>query len=143
MTAIRMARDLHVEDIFKLLTRNFSGQLIFAGVIDERAKLLHFQKGKHPLMLPIDRQNALDVQLSLIWTISKQFEDFTGLLVHTVLTFTDSEVIVMQISSKLMLYIICTRKSASAILDMLTELIKESNNKLADDDYIEHEWSGQ
>jgi hypothetical protein len=144
MTAAHMVRDLYVEDIFKLLTRNFSGQLIFAGVIDEKAKLLHFQKGKYPLALPVDRQNALDVQLSLVWTISKQLEDFAGLLVHTILTFSDSEVIVMQVSTKLMLYIICTRNSAAAILDTLAKLIKESNGKLAEeDDYVEHEWSGQ
>ena len=138
-----MVRDLEVQDIFKELTRNFPGQLIFAGIIDDRAKLLHFQKGKFPLMLPVDRQNALDVQLSLVWTISKQLEDFAGQLVHTVLTFKDADVIVMQISAKLMLYIICTKKSGPAILDALNKLFKESSGKLAEkDDYEEHEWSG-
>jgi hypothetical protein len=132
---------LHIEDIFNLLTKDFPRQLVFAGVIDDRAKLLHFQKGKIPLVLPIDRQNALDVQLSLVWTISKQLEDFTGPLAHTVLTFSGSEVILLQISTKLMLYIICTTGSSADIVDSLTNLIKESG-KIADD-YVEHEWYGQ
>jgi hypothetical protein len=143
MIAAYMTRDLEVENIFNVLTGNFPAQLIFAGIIDDRAKLLHFQKGKFPLMLPIDRQNALDVQLSLVWTISKQLEDFAGSLVHTVLTFSDADVIVKQISTKLMLYVICAKTSGTEILDALNKLFSETSGKLAEkDDYEEHEWSG-
>ena len=131
-----------VESIFRVLTEKFSDKLIFAGVIDPKAKLIHFQKGTYALFLPIDRQNALDVQLSLVCSLSQQLEDIGGKLAHTVLTFVDCEIVILQISSGSILYVICSRESAAPISYSLSKLVNDAA-KFTEDDYIEHEWSGR
>ena len=132
-----------VESIFGVLGKKFSDRLIFAGVVDPKAKLIHFQKGAYTLFLPIDRQNALDVQLSLVCSLSQQLEDIGGKLDHTVLTFKDCEIVILQVSSGSVLYVICSRGSAAAISHALLKLVNDIARFAGDDDYIEHEWSGR
>lgn len=131
-----------VERIFGVLTKKFSDKLIFAGVIDSKAKLIHFQKGAYTLILPIDRQNALDVQLSLVCSLSQQLEDIGGKLAHTVLTFVNCEIIILQVSTESILYVICSSGSATPISHTLSKLLSDEA-QFTEDDYVEHEWSGR
>jgi hypothetical protein len=117
--------------------------LVFAGIVDEKAKLIHFQKGEVAFRLPIDRQNALDVQVSLMLSLGRQFEDFAGTLNHVVLTFRGSEIILMEILPRLYLYVICTAGSAPGMTDMLAKLVEEGPGRVLQGkrDFIEDEWS--
>lgn len=140
----------YVQGILKGLSRNFYDRLLFAGIIDEKAKLIHFQKGEASFLLPMERQNALDVQVSLVFALAKQFEDFGGPLVHTILTFEDCEVVIMDILANSVLYVICTGGAAD-IVDMLTKLIEEKPERVSKygatqgqkGEFVEDEWSGQ
>lgn len=140
----------YIQDVLKRLSRNFYDRLLFAGIIDSKAKLIHFQKGETPFLLPIDRQNALDVQVSLVFSLSKQFEDVAGPLVNTILTCENYEVVVMDILLDSILYVICTKGAAVDIADMLTKLVEDMPNtrprKRTDhqnQEFVEDEWSGQ
>lgn len=139
----------YIQDILKRLSRNFYDRLLFAGIIDEKAKLIHFQKGEATFLLPIERQNALDVQVSLVFSLSKQFEDIAGSLTHTVLTCEDCEIIIMDIMIDSILYVICTKGAASDIADMLTKLIEDAPEKRERQmvgrhkEFIEDEWTGE
>lgn len=137
----------YVEGVLKSLSREFYDRLIFAGIIDEKAKLIHFQKGEAAQFLPMDRQNALDVQVSLVFTLAKQFEDFGGPLVHTILTFQDCDVIIMNVLRDSILYVICTSGS-SEIAEMLTRLVEDMPRRIdktynKGQEFIEDEWSGE
>jgi len=115
----------YIQDILRRLSRNFHGRLIFAGIIDEKAKLIHFQKGDVAFLLPFERQNALDVQISLMLSLGKQLEDFAGGLSHTVLSFHDCEIIIAEVLARSFLYVICTRGAAGDMTDMLMRLVEE------------------
>jgi len=147
--ALGNPEDQYVQYILKNLSRNFYDRLLFAGIIDEKAKLVHFQKGEASFLLPLERQNALDVQISLVFALAKQFEDFGGPLAHTVLTFADCEVIIMDILADSVLYVICAAGAAD-VVDMLSKLIEEKpasqgerRNAKSQKEFVEDEWSGQ
>lgn len=133
-----------IQDILRRLSRNFHGRLVFAGIIDEKAKLIHFQKGDVAFLLPFERQNALDVQISLMLSLGKQLEDFAGSLSHTVLSFHDCEIIIMEVLAHSFLYVICTKGAASDMTDMLIRLVEASpETRIAarERDLVQDEWS--
>ena len=134
----------YIQDILKRLSRNFHGRLIFAGIIDDKAKLIHFQKGDVAFLLPFERQNALDVQISLMLSMGKQLEDFAGGLSHTVLSYRDCEIIIMEVLTNSFLYVICTKGAASDMTDMLMRLIEaspETKTGERERDLVQDEWS--
>ena len=130
-----LADGRYVEDILKRLSRNFYRQLVFAGIIDDTAKLLHFQKGEAGFPLTISRQNAIDVQISFLSSLAKQFQDFAGKLDFVIMSFGKNDIIVIEVLPKMFLYVICTKGSAPDMADMLTKLVEENP-------YLEDEWSG-
>lgn len=134
----------YIQDILRRLSGNFHGRLVFAGIIDEKAKLIHFQKGDVAFLLPFERQNALDVQISLMLSLGKQLEDFAGSLSHTVLSFHDCEIIIMEVLAHSFLYVICTKGAASDMTDMLMRLVEASpETRIAgrERDLVQDEWS--
>ena len=139
----------YIQDVLRRLSRNFQGRLIFAGILDESAKLIHFQKGEVVFRLAFNRQAALDVQVSLAADLARQFEDFAGSLLHLVITYKDCEVIIMSILRNSTLYVICTRGASAGISDMLTKMAENSPEKRPgsisshQQEFIEDEWSGQ
>ena len=136
------SEERYILDILRRLSRNFYGRLIFAGIIDDKAKLIHFQKGEVAFRLPIERQNALDVQVSLMLTLGRQFEDFARPLTHMVLTYHGCEIIMMDVLPQLHMYVICTKGSAAGMTDMLTKLVEEAPGRVArGPDFVEDEWS--
>jgi hypothetical protein len=136
------SEERYILDILRRLSRNFYGRLIFAGIIDEKAKLIHFQKGEVAFRLPIERQNALDVQVSLMLTLARQFEDFARPLTHIVLTYHGCEIVMMDVLPQLHLYVICTKGSSSGMTDMLTKLVEEAPGRVETrSHFVEDEWS--
>ena len=118
--------------------------MIFAGIIDDKAKLIHFQKGDVAFLLPFERQNALDVQVSLMLSLAKQLEDFAGGLNHTILSFHDCEIIIMEVLPHSFLYVICIKGAATDMTDMLIRLVEERPRTRVGErkrDLIEDEWS--
>jgi hypothetical protein len=139
----------YIQDILRRLSRKFQGRLIFAGIIDENAKLVHFQKGNVAFRLPTDRQAALDVQVSLLLQLAKQFEDFAASLTQLVMTFNECEIVIMKILNDSVLYVICRRGAASDISNMLAKFVEDGPEKGLQPtnheqrSFIEDEWSGQ
>jgi hypothetical protein len=51
---------------------------VFAGALDNNAKLLSFRKGTGKFSLPVERHDTLDVQISLLFSLLRQLEDISG-----------------------------------------------------------------
>lgn len=142
----------YVQDILAWLSRNFTDNLILAGIVNEKAKMIDYQKGTGLLQLNSVRQNDINVNVSLIFSLAKQFEDFTGSLAHSVMTYDDHEVIIMDVSAGTILYVICTAGAASDIIDGLTRLnedapVREESNKWVvtghNTDFVSSDWTGR
>jgi hypothetical protein len=67
-----------IERLLDKIDAGTSNFLIFAGVLDNNAKLLSFRRGKAKFSLPIERHDTLDVQLSLMFSLIRQLEDISG-----------------------------------------------------------------
>ena len=148
--------DVEKEDIRGILTWlsvNFHDRLVLSGTIDEKAKLIDYQKGTvAPLRLTNARQNDFDIEVSLVFALAKQFEDLAGSLAHSVLTYDEYEVIIMGLSPGSVLYIVCTPGSSSEIIDGVTRLVEDvpalgtpTSRVTAEhsQDIVRSEWSGQ
>ena len=150
---IKSEKEQHIRDVLLRLSGYFHEHLILAGIVDQKAKLLDYQIGTvtEPQMAHV-RQNDLNVKVSLIFALAKQFEGFTGSLSHSVLTYDDYEMIIMDISEGAILFVICTSGAATDIVDSLTRLtedaplMEESNKWMTaghNPDYVDGEWSGR
>ena len=142
----------HVQDILAWLSRNFHDYLILAGIVNEKAKLIDYKQGTGHLQLSSVRQNDININTSLIFSLAKQFEDLTGSLAHSVMTYDDHEVIIMDVSAGTILYVICTAGAASDIIDGLTRLnenvpVREESNKWVvtgyNTDFVSSDWTGR
>lgn len=142
----------HVQDILEWLSQSFPEDLILAGVVNGKAKTIDYQKGSDLLQLNGLRQNDINVNVSLIFSLAKQFEDFTGSLAHSVITYDDYEVIIMDIAVDMILYVICATGAASAIVDGLTSKKedvpdREESNKWVvtgyNTDFVSSDWTGR
>jgi hypothetical protein len=140
-----------IRDILTWLSLNFSDRMILACVVDEKAKLIDYQKGIMQFGRTTSKHSDINIKISLIFSLAKQFEDFAGPLAHSVITYDNHEVAIMDISGTI-LYIICTVGSASDIVDELTRQVedapvREETNKWQvthhDQDFISSDWSGR
>jgi hypothetical protein len=140
-----------IRDILTWLSRNFSDRMILACVVDEKAKLIDYQKGIMQFGRTTSKHSDINIKISLIFSLAKQFEDFAGPLAHSVITYDNHEVVIMDISGTI-LYIICTVGSASDIVDELTRRVedvpvREETKKWQvthhDQDFISSDWSGR
>jgi len=135
------ARDQFLDKLAMKLSKEFGAQLSFVGVIDEKAKLMYSQNGESGLPLNPSRENVLGVQLSLSFTMLKQIENLLGNLSHIVLTYDKHEVVLSEIVSHSIIYVICNRGSAGAVVNALVKMIDEGPRKHSKDrNYVEDEW---
>ena len=67
-----------IERLLDKIDADLANFLIFAGVLDNNAKLLSFRRGKASFSLPTERHETLDVQISLMFSLIRQLEDITG-----------------------------------------------------------------
>lgn len=142
----------HARVVLVELSRNFRDHLILAGIVDEKAKLMDYQKGEvTSFQVTGVRQNKLGINASLVFALAKQLEEFAGPLAHSVLTYDDYEVVIMGISPGSILYAICTAGASSDIVEALPRLVeaaplKESQKWMvagSDQDFVSSEWSGR
>ena len=66
------------EKILDKVSVELEDSLVFAGALDNNAKLLSFRKGSGKLALPVERHETLDVQISLFFSLLHQLEDIAG-----------------------------------------------------------------
>jgi hypothetical protein len=81
-----------IEKLLDKIDVDLSNFLIFAGVLDNNAKLLSFRRGKASFSLPIERHETLDVQISLMFSLIRQLEDITGTHKFTVTRFAGQNI---------------------------------------------------
>jgi len=81
-----------IERLLDGIEAGISHYLIFAGVLDNNAKLLSFRRGKAKFSLPIERHDTLDVQLSLMFSLIRQLEDISGTHKATVTRFASHDI---------------------------------------------------
>jgi hypothetical protein len=135
-------RDQFLDKLVMKLSKEFGVQMSFVGVIDEKAKLMYSQKGESGFPLNPNRENVLGVQLSLSFSMLKQIENLLGNLSHIVLTYDKHEVVLSEIVSNSIIYVICNRGSAGAIVNALVKMIDEGPRKHSKNgNYVEDEWS--
>jgi hypothetical protein len=139
------SKDQFLDKLVSQLSKEFGGQLSMVGVIDEKAKLMYSQKGQSSIPLNAGRENVLGVQLSLSFSMLKQIENLLGHLSHIVLTFDKHEVVLSEIVSNSIIYIICNKGSAGGIVSALVKFIGDEPTapRNTRPDYLEDEWSSR
>jgi hypothetical protein len=96
--------------------------LIFAGVLDNNAKLLSFRRGKAGFSLPIERHDTLDVQLSLMFSLIRQLEDICGTHELTASRFAKQGVFLFG-TNELHIFVITSPASDGQVATKLSELV--------------------
>jgi len=138
------ARDEFLDKTMAKLSNEFSDVISLIGIIDEKAKEMYSQKGHVSFPLNAGRQHVLGVQLSLSFSMLKQIENLLGTLSHIVLSYDKHEVVLTEIVSNSIIYVICKKGHANQILDALAKLLVESpsSENSKQDNFHEDDWSG-
>lgn len=111
-----------IERMLDKIDADISNYLIFAGVLDNNAKLLSFRRGKASFSLPIERHDTLDVQLSLMFSLIRQLEDISGLHRFTVTRFAKHDIFLFG-TSELHVFVITSPSSEGQVVKTLAELV--------------------
>lgn len=78
---------LSFDKVLDKVSSELEDSLVFAGALDNNAKLLGFRKGSSKMALPVERHETLDVQISLLFSLLHQLEDIAGMHKFTVTRF--------------------------------------------------------
>jgi hypothetical protein len=116
-----------IERILDKIDADISNYLIFAGVLDNNAKLLSFRRGKATFSLPIERHDTLDVQLSLMFSLIRQLEDISGVHRFTVTRFAKHDIFLFG-TSELHVFVITSPTSEGQVVKTLAELVATMND---------------
>lgn len=81
-----------IEKLLDKIDSDLSNFLVFAGILDNNAKLLSYRVGKSSFSLPIERHDTLDVQIALMFSLIKQLEDISGPHKLTVTRFAKHDI---------------------------------------------------
>lgn len=122
-----------VERLLDKIDSASSNFLIFAGVLDNNAKLLSFRRGKAKFSLPIERHDTLDVQLSLMFSLIRQLEDISGDHKFTVTRFERHDIFLFG-TSDLHIFVITSPTSEgqlSKTMALLAAIMGESEFPMA------------
>jgi len=111
-----------IERMLDKIDADISNYLIFAGVLDNNAKLLSFRRGKASFSLPIERHDTLDVQLSLMFSLIRQLEDISGVHRFTVTRFAKHDIFLFG-TSELHIFVITSPTSEGQVVKTLAELV--------------------
>lgn len=138
------SRDEFLDKMMLQLSKKFGGSISFVGVINEKAKTMYSEKSRSGFPLDPVRENVLGVQLSLSFSMLKQIENLLGNLSHIILTYEKHDIVLAEIVSNSIIYVICDKGHSGAIVNALTALLDESPSAKhsKQPDYNEHEWSG-
>ncbi|HKZ60960.1 MAG TPA: hypothetical protein VJZ68_00905 [Nitrososphaera sp.] len=116
-----------IERILDKIDADISSYLIFAGVLDNNAKLLSSRRGKASFSLPIERHDTLDVQLSLMFSLIRQLEDISGVHRFTVTRFAKHDIFLFG-TSELHVFVITSPTSEGQVVKTLAELVATMND---------------
>lgn len=116
-----------IERLLDKIDAEISNFLIFAGVIDNNAKLLSYRRGKASFSLPIERHDTLDVQLSLMFSLIRQLEDISGLHKFTVTRFARHDIFLFG-TLEFHIFVITSPTSEGQVVKALTDLIATMND---------------
>ena len=116
-----------IERILDKIDADISKYLIFAGVLDNNAKLLSFRRGKANFSLPIERHDTLDVQLSLMFSLIRQLEDISGVHRFTVTRFAKHDIFLFG-TPELHIFVITSPTSEEQVVKTLAELVATMND---------------
>jgi len=118
-----------IEKILDKIDSDLSNFLIFAGVLDNNAKLLSFRKGKASFSLPTERHETLDVQISLMFSLIRQLEDITGAHKFTVTRFAKQDIFLFGTSDH-HVFVITPPTSEEQVARTLAELVAMMTNSI-------------
>jgi hypothetical protein len=116
-----------IERLLDKIHTDISAFLIFAGVLDNNAKLLSFRSGKASFSLPLERHDTLDVQLSLMFSLIRQLEDISGPHKFTMMRFGRHDIFMFG-TSDLHVFVITAPTSEGQVAKTLTELVATMND---------------
>ncbi|WP_148681494.1 hypothetical protein [Candidatus Nitrososphaera gargensis] len=111
-----------IERLLDKIDADISAFLIFAGVLDNNAKLLSFRRGKASFSLPIERHDTLDVQLSLMFSLIRQLEDISGPHKFTVTRFARHDIFLFG-TADMHVFVITSPTSEGQVAKTLSELV--------------------
>ena len=111
-----------IERLLDKINEDISEYLIFAGVLDNNAKLLSYRKGRASFSLPIERHDTLDVQLSLMFSLIRQLEDISGIHKFTLTRFAKHDTFLFG-TPDLHVFVITSPNSEGQVAKTLAELV--------------------
>lgn len=116
-----------IEKLLDKVDSDLSNFLIFAGILDNNAKLLSFRRGKASFSLPIERHETLDVQISLMFSLIRQLEDIAGIHKFTVTRLAKYDIFLFG-TADLHIFVITIPTSEEQVVKTLAELVAALSN---------------
>lgn len=111
-----------IERLLDKIDVDLSDFLVFAGILDNNAKLLSYRVGKSSFSLPIERHDTLDVQIALMFSLIKQLEDISGPHKLSVTRFSKHDIFMFG-SQDLHIFVITSPTSEERVAKTLVELV--------------------
>lgn len=111
-----------IERLLDKIDSDLSDFLVFAGILDNNAKLLSYRVGKSRFSLPIERHDTLDVQIALMFSLIKQLEDISGAHKLTVTRFAKHDIFMFG-NQELHIFVITSPTSEERVAKSLVDLV--------------------
>ncbi len=111
-----------IEKLLDKIDSDLSDFLVFAGILDNNAKLLSYRVGKSRFSLPIERHDTLDVQIALMFSLIKQLEDISGAHKLTVTRFAKHDIFMFG-NQDLHIFVITSPTSEERVAKTLVDLV--------------------
>jgi hypothetical protein len=111
-----------IERLLDKIDGDLADFLVFAGILDNNAKLLSYRVGKSSFSLPIERHDTLDVQIALMFSLIKQLEDISGPHKLSVTRFSKHDIFMFG-SQDLHIFVITSPTSEERVAKTLVELV--------------------
>jgi hypothetical protein len=111
-----------IEKLLDKIDSDLSDFLVFAGILDNNAKLLSYRVGKSSFSLPIERHDTLDVQIALMFSLIKQLEDISGAHKLTVTRFAKHDIFMFG-NQDLHIFVMTSPTSDERVAKSLVDLV--------------------
>ena len=111
-----------IEKLLDKIDSDLSDFLVFAGILDNNAKLLSYRVGKSSFSLPIERHDTLDVQIALMFSLIKQLEDISGAHKLSVTRFAKHDIFMFG-NQDLHIFVITSPTSEERVAKSLVDLV--------------------
>ena len=119
--------DVSFERVLDRVNSELGDSLVFAGALDNNAKLLSFRKGTGKFSLPVERHDTLDVQISLLFSLLRQLEDISGSHKFTLTRFDKYDFFLFG-TSDIHLFVVSVPEPGDNISSVVSELAGEIIN---------------